>query len=54
LVRPLHLRQDFVNAEARRLLPWWELFKRLDELCHDSLSRDEQERPINYPIEVGV
>jgi hypothetical protein len=35
---PLHLRQNFVDTEARRFLPRREVFERLHELRHQRLS----------------
>ena len=42
----------FVDAEARGFLAWRELLEGLQELAHDFLSRNEQERAIHEPLVV--
>src|SRR5215472_12049611 len=53
-IRPFHLSQDVVDAEARRLLSRREVPECLDELRHESLSRDDKKRPLERPVVVRV
>jgi hypothetical protein len=50
----LHLLDDLLDVEARRLLPRRKVFKRRNELCHKRLCRHGQEGVLNRPIPIGV
>src|SRR5262249_28756791 len=48
------LLHHLINAEARRLLSRREVLERLDELLHERLCRNKQERPLQRPVVVGI
>src|SRR5215468_6236820 len=53
-MRARHLLQNLVDAEARGLLPRRKVLEGLDELLHERLRRDDEERPLQRPVEISV
>src|SRR5262245_7024024 len=44
------LLQSLVDAEACRLLAWWELLERLQELADHRLRGNQEERAVRHPL----